>query len=123
MRIEGLVYTILRTLTLDYRNDPPHVRDRRVVEFSAVAAFIENCAVGERYVSTHDAPEVRHQYFGGVFPFLKDASGDEVDVDVAPLQEVFNQHCWTLDDTVLGSRLPYPFAFRSISAANDTHSR
>ena len=86
MRFEGFVYTILRTLTFDYHNDPPHVRDRLVVEFSAVAALIENCAVGERYVSTHDAPEVRNQYLGGILPFLKYASGDEVDVDVAPLQ-------------------------------------
>lgn len=59
MRIEGFAYIVLHTLTLDYCHDPSHVRDRLVVEFSAAAAFIETRVVGKRYLSTHDAPEVR----------------------------------------------------------------
>ena len=86
MRIEGLAYSVIHTPTLDYCHDPSHIRDRLFIEFGAAAAFIEYRMVGERYVSTHDGPEVRNQCFGGVLPFLEDASGDEVDVDVAPLQ-------------------------------------
>ena len=41
-------------------------------------------------MSTYDGSEVRNQYFGGVLPFLEDASGDEVDVDVVPLRQIFN---------------------------------
>ena len=111
MRIAGLVYVVLRTLTLDYHNDPTHVRDRLFVEFSAAAAFIETCAVGERYVSTNDTSEVRYQYFGGVLPFLENTSGDEVDVDVAPLQQMFNQQCCTLDDTVFTNSLTVSLRF------------
>lgn len=59
MSIEGFAYIVLHPLTFDYYHDPPHVRDRLVVEFSAVAASIETGVVGKRYLSTHDAPEVR----------------------------------------------------------------
>ena len=106
-----LCISFLHTPTLDYYNDLSHVRDGLFIKFSTAADLIETRAVGKRCMSTHDAPEMRNQYLGRVLPFLKDASGDEVDVYIAPLQPIFYQQRCTLDDTVSRTSLTVSLRF------------
>ena len=62
-------------------------------------------------MTTHDTSEMRNQYFSRVFPFLKDALGDEVDVDGVPLRYRFDQQRCTLDETVPWKSLTVSFRF------------
>ena len=92
-----IIYHVLRASALDQSIDPTHVRDRWFFEFSTGTALIEGAVVGERHLSARDTPEMGNQYLSGVFPFLKHASGDEIDADVVPLRFPFDQQGCTLD--------------------------
>lgn len=89
---------MLHTSALQQHNHLSQVRDRLFIDSSTVTALFQVAVVGEWYLSTHNTPKMRNQYLSRIFPFLKVASGDEVDVNVVPLYGCVSQELSKLDE-------------------------